>query len=258
MELLSCQLFIQTQAIYKKIIDVMAQFKGIKIERNIQDFAEFTQIIQNNTPDFLIIEIDAFNNGTFDFTEIQSKKPLYIIAITKRTSKLMEILDNGVNDVLKTSFSPHSLAKRIKKAENLLRFTKRHTKSTKNMMSISESESLLIKNCRFLGGKRFQTMTLIDDILYLKKEIYDVNLYVHSKNDEKVEKIKCCNCSLAKVMENLPSNQFMRVNRSCIINVMKIEGIKKEGKELFIVIAGEKIPVTRNYASGLMSQVIRL
>jgi DNA-binding LytR/AlgR family response regulator len=58
--------------------------------------------------------------------------------------------------------------------------------------------------------------------------------------------------NLKNLEENLDSKSFIRVHKSYIVSIDKIEGI--EGNEIFI--QSNRIPISRNYREQIMQQVV--
>ena len=58
--------------------------------------------------------------------------------------------------------------------------------------------------------------------------------------------------NLKSLEENLDSQSFIRVHKSYIVSIEKIEGI--EGNEIFI--QSHRIPMSRNYREQVLQQVV--
>lgn len=58
--------------------------------------------------------------------------------------------------------------------------------------------------------------------------------------------------SLKNLEENLAGKAFIRVHKSYVVAIGKIEGI--EGNEIFI--QNSKIPISRNYREQVIKQVV--
>ena len=60
--------------------------------------------------------------------------------------------------------------------------------------------------------------------------------------------------TLKKIESKLPSDKFIRVHRSYIINLSKIDKIT----DGYVIIKGENVPIGRNYQADLYSKINKL
>jgi DNA-binding LytR/AlgR family response regulator len=58
--------------------------------------------------------------------------------------------------------------------------------------------------------------------------------------------------NLKSLEQNLDSRSFIRVHKSYMVSISKIEGI--EGNEIFIL--NHRIPISRNYREQVIAQVV--
>lgn len=109
--------------------------------------------------------------------------------------------------------------------------------SSENMISnADENTSLnLLSNCLFLKKNNHFDRVSFDEIFWLRAE----NNYtvIHTLKGDYLYSMV-----LKKFVEKLPQKQFLRVHRSYIINLHKIEGF--EGK--MVIIDNQHIPVAKN------------
>ena len=93
-------------------------------------------------------------------------------------------------------------------------------------------------------GSKYEKI-LLEDILYVEGMQNYVNIY--TLRGKYITML-----SLKNLEENLADTSFIRVHKSYIVSIDKIDGI--EGNEIFIQTS--KIPISRNYKEQVMKQVI--
>lgn len=94
----------------------------------------------------------------------------------------------------------------------------------------------------FIKIKDSLKKVLLSDIQYL--EAYDNYVFLHMK-----DKKHLLSSSLKTVAEKLPTQQFMRVHRSYVVNLDKIEGIGTNHVNL----GKNKVPIGKTYRTALMA-----
>lgn len=82
---------------------------------------------------------------------------------------------------------------------------------------------------------------ILSDILFI--EGLDNYIKIHLQQQAPV----VVRLTMKSLLEKLNSSEFVRVHRSYIVPINKIESIKQK----FITIAGEEIPVGKNFEEGL-------
>ena len=83
-----------------------------------------------------------------------------------------------------------------------------------------------------------------DDLLYIESDSEYVNFYLE---DKKLMSLQ----SLKKLTELLPSDRFMRVHRSYIVNKTKVTTLK--GRDIFI--GKTEIPVSAQYFEAVKKEL---
>jgi DNA-binding LytR/AlgR family response regulator len=107
-----------------------------------------------------------------------------------------------------------------------------------NISSNDSVDSIFIKN----KGELIKIQ--LEDIYYL--EAYDNYCFLHTATQKNL-----LSYTLKSVEEKLPSQKFMRVHRSYIINLSKIKSLQ----EGYVFTEKHKIPVSNSYKDALMSKI---
>lgn len=119
-----------------------------------------------------------------------------------------------------------------------------HNAAQRKESTPSLSDGLTIDDSIFVKTKGRLEKLQLNQVLWIEaSDIYALVCTVSGKY--------LLNTSLAAVEEKFPSSSFLRVHRSYIVNVNKIEAIEKD--ELFI--NQQRIPIGKTYKEKLMSKL---
>ena len=105
-------------------------------------------------------------------------------------------------------------------------------------------EGLTIEDGIFVKSKNRMEKMMLKDILWVEaSDIYALVCTASGKH--------LLNTSLKAVEEKFPSSRFLRVHRSYIVNLDKIEAIEEDN----LIIAQQPIPIGKTYREKLMSRL---
>lgn len=105
-------------------------------------------------------------------------------------------------------------------------------------------EGLTIDDGIFVKTKNRLEKMLLRDVLWVEaSDIYTLVCTAHGKY--------LLTTSLKSVEEKFPANRFLRVHRSYIVNLDRIEAIEEDD----LIIAGQPIPVGKTYKEKLMNRL---
>lgn len=105
-------------------------------------------------------------------------------------------------------------------------------------------EGLKIEESIFVKAKNRLEKLWLKDVLWIEaSDIYALVITAAGRH--------LLNTSLKVVEEKFPASRFLRVHRSYIVNLEKIEAIEEDD----IIIGGSKIPVGKTYREKLMTRL---
>ncbi|WP_289061647.1 LytTR family DNA-binding domain-containing protein [uncultured Zobellia sp.] len=118
--------------------------------------------------------------------------------------------------------------------------------------SLSPSSTVISVPSRLLVTERLITIKSgydlhklkYEDILYIESDSEYVNFYLGDKKFMSLQ-------SLKKLIELLPTDQFMRVHRSFIVNRKKVTSLK--GRDIYI--GNKEIPVSAQYFDAVKEEL---
>jgi DNA-binding LytR/AlgR family response regulator len=192
---------------------------------------EAYNVLQKEKVDLLLLDIEMPGMSGLELTRNLGKKGPVIIFTTVKKDYAVEAFELNVADYLIKPVSPARFIQAIDKAKEICESQVQEVQST-------DSEFVFIRDNGVL--KRIR----IDEILYLEAMGDYVKLHT-------VQKFHAIHTTLKAVEEKLPPGRFMRVHRSYIVALDKIESIE-DGT---IIIHKNAVPVADAYRSALNSKL---
>lgn len=196
-------------------------------------------LLQNEEIDLLFIDIQMPHISGMDFVKTLAKPPLVIFTTAYPTYALEGFNVNAVDYLVK----PIPLERFIKaanKANEL--FSLRKQKGS--IRSHNKKAEAGIPNYLLLNADHTTVKINYDDILYIEGLKDYLKVYVKNKSILSKNTIK-------KMEKKLPSENFMRVHKSYIISLAKIEKIENNRIHM-----GEKsIPIGDHFKEAFFSHI---
>ncbi|HEX2535388.1 MAG TPA: LytTR family DNA-binding domain-containing protein [Chitinophagaceae bacterium] len=206
---------------------LVKQVQILELVAECNDAMEAYNILNNQPIDLLLLDIEMPGmTGIELIKQLKNKKPL-IIFTTAKTDYAIEAFELSVVDYLVKPVTPARFLQAIERARDAF-------ESKRDDVKIEEQNFVFVKD-----NGTLKKLT-VDDILYL--EAMGDYVKVHTST-----RFHVVHTTLKALEEKLPSQKFLRVHRSYIVSLNKIELIQ-EGT---IVIGKASIPVAETYRSLL-------
>ncbi len=201
----------------------------IQLEKNCYNAMEAMQYLNENTIDFMFLDISMPKLRGLDFLKTLSKPPKTIITTAYKEHALEGFELNVVDYILKP-FSFDRLVKAVNKVSD--------TQTTKTIIKEVSNEA---SSTRFFvkGDKKHHQIDL-NDLLYIEAYGNYTKLFLKDEMIVSHEKISHYEAILTE-------GNFLRVHKSFIVAVDKIKFI--EGNR--ILINEHKIPIGQTYKSSI-------
>jgi DNA-binding LytR/AlgR family response regulator len=192
---------------------------------------EAYNILQKEKIDLLLLDIEMPGMTGLELTRNLGRKRPVIIFTTVKKDYAVEAFELNVADYLIKPVSPARFIQAIEKAREIM-------DSSNRELQEADNEFVFIRDNGVL--KRIK----MDDILFLEAMGDYVKLHT-------TQKFNAIHTTLKAVEEKLPPGRFMRVHRSYIVALDKIEAIE-DGT---INIQQHAIPVADAYRSALNNRL---
>ena len=229
----NCIIVDDDQASIKVLEKMVSKTSHLQLVGNAQNAMEATTLLQNNTIDIVLLDIEMPGMTGLDFINTLKEKP-EIILVTSQKEYAIEAFDYEVTDYLLKPVEFKRFFKAINRAtENIL----------KSQPSNHEEEEKPAKTI-FIKERNQFTRLEKEKILFVEAYGDYVNIYTTDK--------KYTIHSTMKNMESkLNDTNFMRVHRSYIVNLDKIETFD----ENLVFIQKKMIPIGGSYKDKLIKRL---
>jgi DNA-binding LytR/AlgR family response regulator len=184
-------------------------------------------LISGQQIDLIFLDIEMPGMTGLELTKNLGHKSPLIIFTTAKPDYAVEAFELNVVDYLVKPVTPSRFLQAVERANEALA-------SNKEEVKVEEQEFVFVKDNGIL--KRIN----VDDILYL--EAMGDYVKVHTSN-----KFHVLHATLKSIEEKLPATKFIRVHRSYIISLSKIDFIQ----EGVISIGKATVPVADTYRTTL-------
>jgi two-component system, LytTR family, response regulator len=207
----------------KVLTDYISQVPFLELQETCKDALRATDFLRAHDTDLIFLDIHLPKLKGMAFLKTL-KNPPAVIVTTAYHQYAVEGFSLNVIDYLLKPFEFERFFTAVNKVKNI------------PAAKPQQNEGPDIKNYLFLNVQKKKVKILFSEILYVESQREYIKI-VTTKN-EYISKM-----STHEIEGLLPENQFIRVHRSFIISVSKIESYTAEAVE----INGISIPVGRGY-----------
>ncbi|HKX84207.1 MAG TPA: LytTR family DNA-binding domain-containing protein [Pyrinomonadaceae bacterium] len=222
----------------KEMQRLLAEFDEIDIVGEAENLSQAVELIDNEKPDIVFLDIQLSNENGFDLLE-RTKPSLKLIFVTAFDEYAIRAFEVNALDYLLKPVNPERLAKAIER----LKEEKQDAKTELRPLEFDDRIFLEVgERSMFLKVSEISHINAAGDY----SEIYTVE-----KKKLLVEK------SLREWEERLPGKHFLRIHRQTIVNLDEIENIETWFNRTFQVrlkAYSQPLAVSRRYAIKLKSK----
>ena len=205
----------------------------LKFEKGFTSANSALQFLEKNPVDLLFLDINMPSISGIDFFRSLGHKPMLIFT-TSYSEYALESYDLGAVDYLLKPFTFERFKKAVDRAHETYNLIFNATIAEKAKFLMLKADNGLVK-------------VILNDILFI--EGLDNYLKIRLRNQPSV----VVRLTMKTLMEMLNEREFLRVHRSYIVSISHIESVKQK----IITIAGEEIPVGKNYEDKLKELLSR-
>jgi DNA-binding LytR/AlgR family response regulator len=206
---------------------LVKQLPSLDLVAECSDAMEAYNYLNTSTVDLILLDIEMPGMTGLELTKNLGNKSPLIIFTTAKKDYAVEAFELNVVDYLIKPVTAARFIQAIDRASETLN-------SNKEEVQVEELQFVFIKDNGVL--KRLN----IDDILYL--EAMGDYVKVHTP-----QKFHVLHATLKSIEEKLPNTKFIRVHRSYIVSLYKIDSIQ----EGVISIGKNAVPVADTYRGTL-------
>lgn len=203
------------------------QVKDIIIAGECVNAMETYNLLQEKKIDLILLDIEMPGMTGLELTKnLGSKRPV-IIFTTSKKDYAVEAFELNVADYIVKPVTPSRFIQAIEKAREILQ-------SSTEEVKLTDDEFIFIRDSNIVRKLK------LEEILYAEAMGDYVKLFTPKK-------FFAIHTTLKAVEERLPASSFIRVHRSYVVAVDKIDTIQDGA----LIINGKPIPVADAYRSAL-------
>jgi DNA-binding LytR/AlgR family response regulator len=226
---------VEDEIIIAETISLALEKLGYIVIGKVGNYADAIEMVQEQHPDLLLLDINLGSNkdGIDLANEIKDRFAIPIIFLTANAdSKTV----NRAKDI-------HPIAYIVKPFSSTDLYSAIEigwTNFNKSVNTVAAKQKHVILK---IGS--FYEKIMIDDICYMKNDHIYIDIFMM---DESKLIVRATN---QEMLQLLPADQFLKVNRSCIVNINQIKKI--DTKSLFI--ADQEISITKEIREELLNRM---
>lgn len=210
---------------------------GLELVASFRDSIEALTFLAANEADLIFLDIDMPNLDGMKLSELIRDKDIQIIFCTAYSEYAVESYEKEAIDYLLKPIAYERFLKAVKKALKI--------RADSEMPSQSEKPGKTGKTGRLFikSGPRLHQVD-VGELLYMeKKEHY---MIFHTPEGQILSRM-----TMNDLLNILPCNQFIRVHRSFVIAVDKIDTVERQS----VIIRGRKIPIGESYRKDFFKRI---
>lgn len=215
----------------------VTQDPELELVGEASDGFEALKLISATNPDLLFLDIQMPKITGFELLELITEKP-GVIFCTAYDEYALQAFDANALDYLLKPFQQERFHTAVSKFKNNRQQAVQQIQDLPPLLN--EQNRIVIKD-----GTEIKIIP-VENVDYL--EAYDdyVKIYQGSKYTLKKQ-------TMNYFEKSLPSNQFVRIHRSYIVNIAQLTKIESYEKNSYVAIlrSGARIPISRNSYAGL-------
>lgn len=213
------------------LIQLASQISDLRVSGDFENAMEAYNYLISHNIDLLLLDIEMPGMSGVELTkQLASKRPL-IIYTTSKKEYATEAFDLNVVDYITKPITPSRFLQAIDKAREILNSKKTEIKS-------DEDSFVFIRDSNNIRRLK------MDDILFAEAMGDYVKLHT-------THKFYAVHTTLKAVENRLPESKFIKVHRSFIVALSKIDTIQDGA----IVISGKSIPVADAFRAALNARM---
>jgi len=204
-----------------------SQVKDLVVVADFDNAMDAYSFLQQQPVELLLLDIEMPGMTGLELTKNLTRNRPLIIFTTSKKEYAVEAFELNVADYIVKPVTPSRFIQAIDRAREII-------ESNKEDVRMAEDEFIFIRDSNVVRRLK------VDDILYAEAMGDYVKLHTP-------QKFYAIHATLRAVEERLPPSKFIRVHRSYIASLQKIDTIQDGA----LVINGKPVPVADAYRAAL-------
>ncbi len=203
------------------------QIKDIVVVGECENAMDAYNFLQEQSVDLILLDIEMPGMTGLELAKNMGNKKPIIIFTTSKKEYAAEAFELNVADYIVKPLMPARFIQAINKVREIL-------ESNTEEVKINDDEFIFIRDSNIVRKLK------LDDVLFAEAMGDYVKLHT-------VQKFFAIHTTLKAVEDRLPSHKFIRVHRSYIVAITKIDTIQDGA----LVVNGKALPVADTYRAAL-------
>lgn len=227
------------------IEDYVSKVPFLELIKRTEDAIEALQMVQAGGVDLVFLDIQMPELTGIQFLKIANGKASYILT-TAYSQYALESYDLNVSDYLLKPIAFDRFYKAVEKVHNRLKEVAPATPTIQPLFAAAPAAPTLspIQDFIFVKTEHKIQKIELDDILYIEGLKDYISIFTKTERVITLQNMK-------KMEETLPKDQFIRVHKSYIIALDKIESIERSR----ITICSKIIPIGDTYRDEFFKHI---
>lgn len=217
------------------ISDYIQKIPFLELKGDFNSPLKAIDLIKSGKIDLIFLDIQMPEITGLDFLKTLDKKP-YVIITTAYKQYALEGYELSVTDYLLKPFSFERFLKAVNKVLEL----KEKALGTGTQLSDDQPETTLHDDYIVIRADRKHYKVNYEDLIYIEGQKAYVTFHTSTKRITAL-------ASLKDLAEKLPEKRFIRIHKSYIVSVKKIDSL--EGNQ--IEIGDKRLPIGKSYKKEL-------
>lgn len=209
------------------LLELTSQIKGVVVACECGNAIDAYNYLQENTVDLLLLDIEMPGMSGLELIKNMGNKKPVIIFTTSKKEYAVEAFELNVADYLVKPITPGRFLQAIEKARQVV-------ESNKEEIRWENDEFIFIRDSNIVRRLK------LEEILYAEAMGDYVKLFT-------AKKFFAVHTSLRSLEERLPASRFLRIHRSYMVAIDKIDTLQDGA----VLIGDKSLPVADAYRKTL-------
>jgi DNA-binding LytR/AlgR family response regulator len=233
-----------------RMMKVFQQFQSIHLLTCCRDTVSALESIHFQSPDLVFVDMDS---GVFEFSMLKQliHLPPFMIGLIRDETQVARYLEQGFFDFIYLGkLNETYFCSKMSRVMNFLNFYRDRNAlqwilGEKEQTSYKASKSTEKKNFIFVKHKKISQKVLFEQLIYILNTGNLLKLII--KEHEPIFYYS----TLRRFLQQLPPEQFVRINNSVIVNLNMITSFKKN----VITVDNKEFVVSRLYSDNIKKHI---
>jgi len=223
--------------------DYISKVPFLELVKRTENAIEALQLVQAGGIDLVFLDVQMPELTGIQFLKIASGKSNYILT-TAYSQYALESYDLDVSDYLLKPIAFDRFYKAVEKVHNLVKKAEPPIAPAPLLTVSAAATTQQVQDFIFVKTEHKIQKIQLDDILYIEGLKDYISIFTRTERIITLQNMK-------KMEETLPHSQFIRVHKSYIISLDKIESIERSR----IFIANKIIPIGDTYREEFFKRI---